>query len=1486
MDRRSWLWRRKSSEKSPSDSESSGSMSSHSERCSDDQEAMKGSPNNASPNHAQMLEVSSNIGDSEVHETAKSLTEKLSAALLNIRAKEELVKQHAKVAEEAVSGWEQAETEVSALKLQLEAANKKNSALEDRIEHLDDALKECVRQLRQAREEQEEKVHDAVISKTREWELEKLELEKQLVEFKAQLQTAKSEAAAAVDLGLQAKLDASKKENAALKVEIFSQSEDLRMLTLERELSNQAAETASKQHLESIKKVAKLEAECCRLRYRAHKTVPVNDHKPIANSIYVESVTDSQSDSGERLLCMENESGCSDSWASALIAELDQFKNDKASERNLTASVEIDLMDDFLEMERLVALPEADHISSSIELEADSERVDMRDSPLKAEALHQQLAELEEKIAKMGSEKAELEMALVDSRNQFETSCNQLGVAEDKLLELQRQLDLANESKQVATAEVVAVEAKRKALESQLESAELEVRKLYDKVCLLEGKVEGEKTLSAELKASVEAAEAAKRVSESQLDSAHLEVGSLREMVGLLESKVEEERASSTEFAASVQAVEAARRALESQLESAHLEVSKLREKVGSLEMKVQEERTKSAEFATKIEAVEATREALEFQIEMAHLEIGRLHNKVDLLEMQVSKEKELTAEFAAKCQKLESEISRIKREAELWQVTSFGDLKIKKEKELAVAAGKLAECQKTIASLGQQLKSLTALDDFMLEAEKLEPNECSPDLIFHSSSSSEKMHSYTLPSGKERGSPLSSVLSSSSTLPGFTSFLSRSRSSSCIENYFNFVEQAVCVCDRHRPHRNHDDALMFYQYMIIGGETIPPRFISSTPLLRTFRLFSSWHKLFFFLANSAFNPSIYTPNVKEAGTLITRRLKCKFPFMGLFRSAGKVYKPAPDVNLGPDSKESYLHANVKAPRVAGFLVKIFVWILESRIFGPIAVYILKKDNLIHKLVSFAVIQEPPLFTNTHNWEDIAEQNVNLVKHNLSPAERVREAMDCLPPCLESTLNSPGSSFKRWTIRDFSRAYRSGETTPLAVAKRFSVAVEESTDLQMAFFINYNARDILRQAEESTLRYKRGAPISVMDGVLVAIKDEIDCLPYTTTGGTKWLHKVRPCANDATCVKQLRSCGAIFVGKTNMHELGAGTSGINPHYGSTRNPYNINRVSGGSSSGSAAVVCAGLCPVALGVDGGGSVRMPAALCGVVGFKATSGRLSNSGTLPLNWTVGMPGILAATVEDALIVYAAISGNLSGHQAPLQPKLSFPLLTSTQSITNIKLAKYGEWFNDCTSEIRNCCDQALQMLCKHYGWKTLAVTVPEIEEMRLAHYITIGSECTASLAPHLEKLNFAEIGWDARIALRVYRSFSSKDYLNAQRIRNRQMYFHKKIFERADVIVTPTTGVTAYPLLSDALNSGELDYINGAALVRFSIAGNFLGLPTITTMVGYDKGGMPIGLQFIGRPWSEATLLHLAFAMEALCIGSYRKPKVFYDLLKKE
>ncbi|KAJ4844365.1 hypothetical protein Tsubulata_029729 [Turnera subulata] len=620
---------------------------------------------------------------------------------------------------------------------------------------------------------------------------------------------------------------------------------------------------------------------------------------------------------------------------------------------------------------------------------------------------------------------------------------------------------------------------------------------------------------------------------------------------------------------------------------------------------------------------------------------------------------------------------------------------------------------------------------------------------------------------------------------------------------------------------------------------------------------------------------------------------------MGLFKAEAEVYKPVEDVNLGPESDEFYRRANVKAPRLAGFVVKIFAWFLELPLIGTFLLYILKRDNLIYKLVSDAELEGSPVYVPMHPFDDLTEEKAMHIGSDLTPAQKVQQAIDCLPSHCGNIVDDKEPFFRRWTIMDYSRAYNSGVITPCMVAERLIAAIKESSSptLDMAFFIDYNVEDILRQATESSLRYKRGEPISALDGVPIAIKDEIDCSPYPTTGGTKWLHKVRPCKDDACCVMRLRLCGAMLVGKTNMHELGAGTSGINPHYGASRNPYDVGKISGGSSSGSAAVVAAGLCPVALGVDGGGSVRMPAALCGVVGLKPTFSRVPHSGSvlllsvsyfscavlfsfkyrrylfssflinldvlvsvLPLNWTVGMVGVLAATVEDAFITYAAISGQLQENETSSlpQPKVHFPLLNSGSTISNIKMARYGE---------------------------TVEVTIPDIESMRLAHYVTIGSECTASLSSYLEKLNIAEIGWDVRVALCVYSAFSSKDYIKAQKMRNRQIQIHKNIFSKADVIVTPTVGVTAYPIMDDALRTGELDYINGAALVRYQIAGNFLGLPAITVPVGYDRNGLPIGLQFIGRPWSEATLIHVAFAMQALGISEYRKPQVFYDLLKQ-
>ncbi|CAD6257977.1 unnamed protein product [Miscanthus lutarioriparius] len=818
--------------------------------------------------------VSPKVKDDDVQDSVKSLNEKLSAALLTINAKEDLVKQHTRVAEEAVAGWEQAEAEVASLKQLLETASQKNTSLEDQVSHLDDALKECVRQLRQAREEQEKKIRDTVAKKSKELESEKSELQHHIAELSKQLEATKLEATTVrVQRDLQEKLQIVEKENKDLKVELLALSKDLKILARERDLSNQAAETASKLHLESVKKITRVEAECLKLRHLTRRMSLINDSRPIANSACMESQTDSQSDSGERML-VDDEMKNSDSWASALIAELDQFKNANTGTRNLVNNpVEIDLMDDFLEMEKLAALPEVDCVSSSFGAETDSDQGVTRDksSKVETESLQCQVTDLLAQVEKYEGENRELEMALADARDQLGTSCDTLIVANNKLIDLQMQLDLANESKHAAFGEAERLDGERKDLALQLESKSAQVDELQlmvasleervdrkelefqlelisaeaadlrKTVASLEEKIDAERILSMQHKANADMAEASKESLEAQLQSANTEIGKLKGIVQTLESEVRKEtdsceellkqietmkteserslsvvstkesleaqlqvsnsevaklrgmvnalecdaakeKAYSSDLQMQLEAVEGIRKVLESELESSHQEVMKLKEKVSSLEVRLKDQTSLLVEFTAKSEDAVSRKKAMEGQLEAANLEVTKLRNKVSLLQGKVEQEKLLSEEYEAKCRKLEAQVSRDSREAKLWRLTnSNGDLKVKQEKELTSAAGKLAECQKTIANLGRQLKSLTDLDGVASDPEKLESRDThldfrdgGDDLL--SADVVDGLYELGLP--KRNGSCLSPLWSNQTSggLPSLSSYLSKTK--------------------------------------------------------------------------------------------------------------------------------------------------------------------------------------------------------------------------------------------------------------------------------------------------------------------------------------------------------------------------------------------------------------------------------------------------------------------------------------------------------------------------------------------------------------------------------------------------------------------------------------------------------------------------------------------------------------------------------------
>ncbi|KAJ0970503.1 hypothetical protein J5N97_023380 [Dioscorea zingiberensis] len=597
---------------------------------------------------------------------------------------------------------------------------------------------------------------------------------------------------------------------------------------------------------------------------------------------------------------------------------------------------------------------------------------------------------------------------------------------------------------------------------------------------------------------------------------------------------------------------------------------------------------------------------------------------------------------------------------------------------------------------------------------------------------------------------------------------------------------------------------------------------------------------------------------------------------------------PVEEVDI---SAVKYQPESIQAPHLTGFMLRLFVWISEAPLLGSLVMSLLKRQNHVTQLLRNTVIPEPPMFRPEFPPQE-QESGTILLDEGTDPAVRLEPALECLAPYDASMhWNSEShSSFMYWTIRDFAHAYRSKITTPSDVAEQIISAIENSNSSKtpLNLLISFDAEDVRKQATASAQRFLEGNPLSILDGIFMAIKDDIDCLPYPTKGATVWMHKVRIVKRDAVCVARLRTCGVIFIGKANMHELGLGTTGNNPNYGTTRNPHSIDRYTGGSSSGPAALVAAGLCSAAVGTDGGGSVRIPSSLCGVVGLKTTYGRTDMEGALCDCGTVEVASPIAATVEDIMLIYAAMSGSSPEDRISLHPSpLCLPNLSSSHNVDtlqSIRLGKYTEWFNDVTcTDISDKCQSIINQLSDTYGCKMIEIILPELQEMRTAHVVSIGSESLCGLNPDCEDGRGMELTLDTRTSLALFQSFSAAEYVAAQRIRRRIMHYHMEVFKKVDIIVTPTTGMTAPKIPASSLKSGESNYEVSGYLMRFIIAANLLGLPAISVPVGHDKEGLPIGLQLIGRPWGEATILRVASAIEELCSRTRKRPSTFYDIL---
>ena len=324
------------------------------------------------------------------------------------------------------------------------------------------------------------------------------------------------------------------------------------------------------------------------------------------------------------------------------------------------------------------------------------------------------------------------------------------------------------------------------------------------------------------------------------------------------------------------------------------------------------------------------------------------------------------------------------------------------------------------------------------------------------------------------------------------------------------------------------------------------------------------------------------------------------------------------------ENKNVYDLKSVKLPYLAGGLLRLFVSLVEGPLGGLLIPSLFESAGITW--LRKQVIDEAPTHHPIHFTGEPAK------KDSAVPEKEWPKS---------SAIKSHGFHFA--TVFDYAKAYRDGKTTPEEVAKKLLDAIEASnaSTPPLRAVITVDREDVMKQAREATKRIKARKPLSIFDGVPVAVKDEVDMVPYPTTVGTSFLGK-SPAKEDATVVARMRAAGALLIGKTNMHEIGINVTGLNPHHGTTRNPYNTNHFTGGSSSGSATAVAAGLVPVAIGADGGGSIRIPASFCGVFGLKSTFGRVSEFGAAPLCWSVAHLGPIAGTATDTALAYAVMAG----------------------------------------------------------------------------------------------------------------------------------------------------------------------------------------------------------------------------------------------------
>jgi aspartyl-tRNA(Asn)/glutamyl-tRNA(Gln) amidotransferase subunit A len=387
-------------------------------------------------------------------------------------------------------------------------------------------------------------------------------------------------------------------------------------------------------------------------------------------------------------------------------------------------------------------------------------------------------------------------------------------------------------------------------------------------------------------------------------------------------------------------------------------------------------------------------------------------------------------------------------------------------------------------------------------------------------------------------------------------------------------------------------------------------------------------------------------------------------------------------------------------------------------------------------------------------------------------------------------------------------------------------------------------------------------------GVPLAVKDLIDVAGLPTTGGSRFFGK-EPAPKDAFVIQRLREAGALIIGKTNLHEIALGVTNNNPHFGTCRNPWDTKRIPGGSSGGSAVAVATGMALGALGTDTGGSIRIPAALCGVVGLKPSYGRVSMRGVMPLSWNLDHVGPITRSVRDAALLLQCMDGFDEEDPGCVRRERDDLVGQLGAGIKGLKVGlAVGDYINVANTEVLAAVREAARVL-HELGAVVTETEPPGLHDAARANLIMTQADAATVHADRL-KTHPDWFGEDVRRRLETGAVCAATEYAathRTQAVVRRQLEIY---FEENDVLILPTTPIAA-PLIK-----GQDAVEQARRLTRYTAPFNLTGLPALSVPCGFTQAGLPVGLQIVGAPWTEALVLRVGHAYEQATDWHARTP----------